>query len=96
MFLRALREVAGEAAEQDVAGKIRTRIEEVLQDRPFAVVEVAVTKMGRTYFVVPYLNPEGPVEAEELDTLREELESACRVLLGEANAELIVTAKKPY
>jgi hypothetical protein len=57
---------------------------------------VAVTKLGRSYFVVPYLDPEDEVTAETVDALRHELEAAFAELLGDAKAEIIVTAEHPY
>ncbi len=96
MFLDALREVAGEAAKPTVTDQVRTCIQETLQDRPFELLEVAVTKLGRTHFVVPYLKPEAPVQAEELDALRTELESTFGTSLGTVGVEIIITAVHPY
>jgi predicted Co/Zn/Cd cation transporter (cation efflux family) len=96
MFLRSLREVAGESAEPDVLQQVLSRTQELLQDRPFTVLEVAVTKLGRSYFVVPYLEPQNSVSPEEIDVLRHELESVYTSLIGESKTEIIITAEHPY
>jgi predicted Co/Zn/Cd cation transporter (cation efflux family) len=96
MFLRALREVAGAAVEPAVTEKIRSRLQELLQDRPFALLEIAVTKMGRAYFVVTYVKPDGPIEGEAADALWEELDSTLRDLLGQVRTEIIIAARPPY
>ncbi len=96
MFLNALREVAGETAEPSIVEQVRACTQALLQDRLYTVIEVTVTKMGRNYFVIPYLKPEAPVSVEELDALRDELKDACANLMGEAKFELIITAREPY
>jgi predicted Co/Zn/Cd cation transporter (cation efflux family) len=96
MFLRSLREVAGEAAGPGDVQKVLACTQELLQDRPLVVLEVTVTKLGRSYFIIPYLKPKEPVTAEEVDTLRHELELAYADLLGETKTEIIITAEAPY
>jgi len=96
MFLSALREVAGEAADPSIVEQVRTCTQTLLQDRLYTVTEVTVTKMGRNFFVVPYLKPQAPVSAEALDALRDELKDACYNLLGEAKFEIIITNREPY
>lgn len=70
--------------------------EALLQDRPFTLLEVAVTKLGRTHFAVSYVKPDSPVSGEEADALREEIESACGEVLEDMKAELIIAAEGPY
>jgi len=96
MFLGSLREVAGGAAEPAVVEQMRTRIDELLSDVPFGLIELAITKLGRTHYVVAYLNPDTPVEGAVVDALRNRIESACVEVLGDAKAELVITATPPY
>jgi len=96
MFLGSLREVAGGAAGAGITQEVLACTQELLQGRPFVVLEVAVTKMGRSYFVLPYLKPEKPIAAEKIDALRHELELAYADLLGETKTEIIITAEAPY
>lgn len=72
MFLGALREVAGEASDTKTQQKVRVRIEELLQDRAFSLLEIVVMKMGRSHFVVTYVKPDSPVSGEAADELRQQ------------------------
>jgi predicted Co/Zn/Cd cation transporter (cation efflux family) len=96
MFMEALREVAGEAAEASVVEQVRGRTEGILADSPYELLEVAVTRLGRSHFVGVYLKPEHAVSAAELDTLRERLQAAYGELLGIVRTELIVTQRQPF
>jgi len=96
MFLGALREVAGEAADPKTHQNVRARLEGLFQGRPFTLLEVVVIKTGRTHFVVAYVKPDSPVSGEAADALWEEIEAACRALLKESKSELIIAATGPY
>ncbi|VAW08365.1 hypothetical protein MNBD_ALPHA05-431 [hydrothermal vent metagenome] len=96
MFRRSLREVAGGSADPETGVNVRRSIEKLLQDRPYALLEVVVMKMGRTHFVVAYVNPDAPVSGDEADALREEIETGCAALLKGTKAELIIAATGPY
>ncbi|MGI9430388.1 MAG: cation transporter, partial [Bythopirellula sp.] len=69
MFLRALRQVAGASAEPATVDKVRQCLHEILRDQPFEPLDVAVTKMGRSYFVVSYVKPDASVDGEAADEL---------------------------
>lgn len=96
MFLRSLREVAGGAASREVTSDVTARTREMLTGRKIELVEVAVMKMGRNYFVVVYINPSSAVAAHDIDALRHQLLATYAEILGEAKAEIIVTAESPY
>ena len=96
MFLNSLREVAGGAADPTLVEQARKLTEEMAQELSVEVLAVPVTKLGRSYFVVPYLKPEGAVSAEEIDAFRRELEIAYAELLGQVKTEIIITAEHPY
>ena len=96
MFLNSLREVAGGAAEPDLAEKVRVLTVEKAKKLPLDVLAVAVTKLGRTYFLVPYLKPESTISADDVDALRRELEDAYAKLLGQVKTEIIITAEDPF
>jgi len=96
MFLRSLREVAGGSADTEICANVRLTIEEMLQDRPFTLLDVAVTKIGRTHYAVTYVKPDFPVSGEEADSLREEIETVCKALLKGTKAELVIAATGPY
>ena len=96
MFLKALRQVAGAAADPDTVEKARQRAAEVLQDRPFGLLEIAVTKMGRTHLVITYVKPDGPVDGETADKLWADLDAALCETLAQAKTEIIIAAQPPY
>jgi predicted Co/Zn/Cd cation transporter (cation efflux family) len=96
MFLGALRQVAGASAEPAVVDKVRAHLHETLKDRPFQPLDVAVTKMGRSYIVVCYVKPDAAVDGEAADALWQHLNTGIRELLGQAKMELIIAAQPPY
>jgi len=96
IFRAALREVAGGSAEAPAVEAVRQMTREHLDALPLELLEVAVTPMGRNYFAVAYLHPDGPVEASMIDALREKLERAWSARLGAVKAELIITAEHPF
>jgi predicted Co/Zn/Cd cation transporter (cation efflux family) len=96
MFLGSLREVAGAAADPPTVTKVRRCLEESLRDRPFALLEVAVTKIGRAHFVVTYVKPDVPVDGKTADAVWEHLDSALRRSLGQVRSEIIVAGSSPY
>ncbi len=96
MFLGALREVAGAAADPETHRKVRLRMEKLLKDRAFSLLEVVVTKMGRCHFVVAYVKPDVPVSGDAADALWKEIEASCVAQLQDAKAELIIAATGPF
>lgn len=91
MFRAALREAAGGAAEAGEVDVVKRLTQGCLEERPFSLLDVAVTRMGRNYFVVAYLRPEGTVEASTVDGLREELRRTFARELGRVKTEVVVT-----
>ena len=53
-------------------------------------------KVGRTTFVVAYLNPAKPVDGLWLDRLRERINQRCSELLGPMRTEVIVTGQATF
>lgn len=96
MFAASLREVAGGAADPQVVEQAKAITEEIMQDSSMEVLVVPVTKLGRSYFVVPYLKPKNPVTAQDVDAVRLRLAKAYESLLGQARTEIVITAKKPF
>jgi predicted Co/Zn/Cd cation transporter (cation efflux family) len=96
MFLGALRQVAGASAEQAVVDQVSTHLQDFLEDRPFELLDVAVTKMGRSYFVVSYVKPDRAVDGDAADGLWQQLNTSVLELLGQAKTELIIAAQPPF
>jgi predicted Co/Zn/Cd cation transporter (cation efflux family) len=96
MFLKALRQVAGAAAAPDSVDKVRKHLQGFLRERPYELLEVAVTKMGRMHFVVSYVKPDAAIDAESADALWQDLDGAIRDLLGQVRTELVIAKKPPF
>lgn len=95
-LVATVREIAGEAAPGRVAEKARRRTAELIAGRPYELLEVSVSKLGRYHWVIVYLAPTAPVEVAELDALRAELRPAFAELYGAVRSEIVVTAIPPY
>lgn len=96
MFLQSLGQVAGEAADFEIRDRAIAVTQESLIGRPWKLLDVAVTQLGRTCLIVPYLAPDEPVAAHQVDELRRVLARAYHAEFGEAKSEVIVTAEKPF
>jgi len=96
MLRGAVREVAGEAMDEEITAKTRERIEQTIKAVPCELLAVAVTKLGRTHFVITYVRPDDSVVAEDLDTFRKEVHASYEDLFGRVKSEVIYTAEKPF
>ena len=96
MFLDALGEVAGRSADRGTVELVGKRLRALLEERPFTLLEVVVTKLGRSHFVVSYLRPEGPVEGQAVDRLWEEQEACLHALLDQVKSEIVITDQPPF
>jgi predicted Co/Zn/Cd cation transporter (cation efflux family) len=60
------------------------------------LLDLTVMKVGRTTFVVAYLNPAMPVDGPWIDRLRERIDARCAELLGPVRTEVILTGQAPF
>jgi len=96
MFRQALREAAGGAADIGLVSRLRQRTGRLLETRPFTLLGLAVTRLGRSHIVAAYVRPERPVGAHEADALRDELEAACSAEGVPSRVAVIVTDRHPF
>ncbi len=96
MFLGALREVAGAAAESATVKKVRNCEEELLKKSPCSLLEVSVTKLGRAHCVVSYIKPDSPIDGDAADKLWEQLDTRLRDLLGSVKSEIVICGRPPF
>lgn len=96
LFLGSLGEVAGKSADTATVDKVRTRAEELFRDRPYVVLEVAVTKLGRAHFILAYIKPSSPITGSEADKLWNEIKQALTMLLGSAKVEIVIAGQGPF
>lgn len=96
MFRQALREAAGGAADASLVSRLREAAGRRLEARLFTLLDLAVTRLGRSHIVVAYVRPERPVSAGEIDALRDDLEAACRAEAVPSRVAVIVTERHPF
>jgi predicted Co/Zn/Cd cation transporter (cation efflux family) len=98
MFGRALREVVGEAADEETQQKLRATLAGSLNEEEFLLLESAVTRLGRSLFAIAYIQPSQPLVVARLDEIREQLLQRCRTEFGHTplRMEFIFTARKPF
>ena len=96
MLRTATGEVAGTSVDDETSGEVRKRIEALAEDEPCEVLSVAVTKLGRTHFVVAYVRPDEAFPVEDLDTFRREVHDSYAELFGQVKSEIVYTARKLF
>ena len=98
MFGRALREVVGEAADEETQQRLRAALKGGLNARDFLLLDSAVTRLGRSLFAVAYIQPNQPVNAARLDEIRDQLLQRSRKAFDATpfRMEVIFTARRPF
>jgi predicted Co/Zn/Cd cation transporter (cation efflux family) len=95
-FLEAAKEVLGESAPRKVVDSFRETINNILVDKPYTLLQVAVTKTGRKLFAVPYIKPGERMSVQDLDRLRTDINQTCQTKYGPLRMEIIFTGRIPY
>jgi predicted Co/Zn/Cd cation transporter (cation efflux family) len=98
MFVRGLKEVVGESADEATQQKLRSALDGGLEEQPFQLLESAVTRLGRALFAVAYIQPTQPVDASQLDDMREQLFERCGAAFQPTSLrmEFIFTGRPPF
>jgi predicted Co/Zn/Cd cation transporter (cation efflux family) len=91
MFMRALAEIAGEAATTNVVLTIRQVAIEIASRRGFSLVDVAASKLGRFHIILIYVQPAYAVDGRSVDQLRAELKATCESRIGFVELEVVLT-----
>ena len=94
-FIVAVKEVVGESAASQVIESWRKAVNHGMQDG-FSLLEVAVTKVGRSQFAVAYICPDKPASVEELDAVRSSVSLSTQDVNSPSRIEIIFTGKYPY
>lgn len=96
-FLTALGQAAGMSAESDLIRSTRLALEDLLAGLSCWLLDLTVYEMGRTAFVVVYLNPNQPMDGAAIDVIRDRIQERCRDLLARpVRTEVILTAISPF
>ena len=82
---------------EEQLAQCRSAMEPLFHAKHCTLIELAMLKLGRTYTVVAYVEPQEPTSAAEVDGLRLLLEQTMQATLQSAVlAEVIPTATHPY
>ena len=96
----ALRQTAGAAGDPALIPPVRAQVKALLEDADgagaSALLDLSLLKVGRTTFLVAYLDPHRAVDGSWMDALRERVQASCGDLLGPLRTELILTSRPPF
>jgi len=96
-FLTALGQTSGASAESDTIRSTRAALEDLLSGLSCWLLDLTVMQVGRTAFVVVYLNPSQPMDGAAIDVIRLRIEERCRQLMANpVRSEVILTATSPF
>ena len=96
-FLQALGQTTGASAESEIVVSTRYALDDLLAGLSCWVLDITVMKVGRTAFVVVYLNPNQPMDGAAIDLIRDRIEARSRELLAmPVRSEVILTATPPF
>ena len=96
-FLQALGQTTGASAESEIVVSTRDALDDLLAGLSCWVLDITVMKVGRTAFVVVYLNPNQPMDGAAIDLIRDRIEARSRELLAmPVRSEVILTATPPF
>ena len=96
-FLTALGQAAGASAESDLIQSTRLALEDLLAGLSCWLLDLTVYQVGRTAFVVVYLNPSQPMDGGAIDVIRDRIQERCQALLDRpVRTEVILTATPPF
>ena len=92
----ALSQAAGKAADPGVLQRTRQVLMQELSGLSLQMMDFTVQQLGRTAFVVVYINPLQPQEGAVIDGLRHHIDARCSAELGRpVRSEVILTEKPP-
>ena len=92
----AMAQAAGCAADPDVLQRTRMVLMQELVGLQLQMMDFTVQQLGRTAFVVVYINPLQPQESRVIDGLRHHIDARCSAELGRpVRSEVILTVMPP-
>ena len=96
MLVNAVGETLGASADDHLVEKARSRVEHLLEPLPATLLDLGVTKLGRSHQVIAYVRPDGPLQPEDYDVFRNELNESLSDLFTVLRAEVIYTRNPPF
>ena len=92
----ALTQAAGRAADAEVLQRTRRVLMQELSGLSLQMMDFTVQQLGRTAFVVVYINPLEPLGSATVDGLRHHIDARCSMELQRpVRAEVILTVSPP-
>ena len=92
----ALSQAAGCAADPEILRLTRTVLMNELMGLQLQMMDFTVQQLGRTAFIVVYINPLQPQEGAVIDGLRHHIDARCTAQLGRpVRSEVILTVSPP-
>ena len=96
LLVKSLGEVAGKAADEPTVEMVKHGINELVKNKPFTVLDVVVTKIGRAHFIVGYYKPELPIDGVTVDQLWQEQDDHLHTLLKQVKSEIVIANEPPF
>ena len=92
----ALSQAAGCAADPEILRLTRTVLMHELMGLQLQMMDFTVQQLGRTAFIVVYINPLQPQDGAVIDGLRHHIDARCTAQLGRpVRSEVILTVRPP-
>ena len=92
----ALSQAAGCAADPEILRLTRTVLMHELMGLQLQMMDFTVQQLGRTAFIVVYINPLQPQDGAVIDGLRHHIDARCTAQLGRpVRSEVILTVSPP-
>ncbi|MHA7772095.1 cation transporter [Roseibium sp. M-1] len=92
-FRTTLADLAGVSAPSGTHAKVARTARDLARENGFRFHRSAVLQAGRMHWVVVYLDPQRPVQAEEIDAFQKALTDKLDVSIGPSRVEIVVTAQ---
>lgn len=89
----ALREIAGGAAKGEAEAIARDVVADVVAGTLLRCLDISVMKLGRTHFVVVYLDGTGPMDGAAMDAVRQRIDSGFDRIGAPVRCEVVLTAR---
>jgi predicted Co/Zn/Cd cation transporter (cation efflux family) len=93
---RAVREIAGGSAGGEAGAIAADVVARVLAGAPVRCLDISVMKLGRTHFVVVYLDATTPANGAAMDDLRRRISTGFDTLGAPVRCEVVLTATPPF
>ena len=96
LLRESLGEVAGKAADDRTVEMVKQGLNELVKNKPFILLDVVVTKIGRAHFIVSYLKPEVPIDGVTADQLWKQQDDHLHTLLKQVKSEVVIANEPPF